>query len=44
MLCCIQKKDKKLKNAQPQFNNVKRKHGKDKITVTGHSLGGSISE
>ena len=39
----LEKQDKRFKNAQSHLNKVKNKYG-DNITVTGHSLGGSISE
>ena len=39
----LEKQDKRFKNAQSHLNKVKNKYGTN-ITVTGHSLGGSISE
>ena len=39
----LEKQDKQFKNAQSHLDKVKNKYG-DNITVTGHSLGGSISE
>ena len=39
----LEKQDKRFKNAQSHLNKVKNKYG-DNITVTGHYLGGSISE
>ena len=40
----LEKQDKRFKNAQSHLNKVKNKYGNDNIIVTGHSLGGSISE
>ena len=40
----LEKQDKPFKNAQSHLNKVKNKYGNDKVIVTGHSLGGSISE
>ena len=39
----FEKQDKRFNNAQTHLDKVKNKYGKN-ITVTGHSLGGSISE
>ena len=39
----LEKKDKRFKNVQSHLNEVRNKYGNN-ITVTGHSLGGSISE
>ena len=41
----LEKQDKRFKNAQSHLNKVKNKYGdNNNIIVTGHSLGGSISE
>ena len=40
----LEKQDKRFKNAQSHLNKVKNKYGDNNIIVTGHSLGGSISE
>ena len=39
----LEKQDKRFKNAQSHLDKVKNKYGNN-ITITGHSLGGSISE
>ena len=39
----LEKQNKRFKNGQSHLNKVKKKYGNN-ITVTGHSLGGSISE
>jgi len=40
----LEKQNKRFKQSQEHLNKVKSKYGDDKIIVTGHSLGGSISE
>ena len=40
----MEKQNKRFKQSQEHLNKVKNKYGNDKIIVTGHSLGGSISE
>ena len=40
----LEKQDKRFKNAQSHLNKVTNKYGDNNIIVTGHSLGGSISE
>ena len=40
----MEKQNKRFKQSQEHLNKVKSKYGNDKIIVTGHSLGGSISE
>ena len=40
----LEKQNKRFKQSQKHLNKVKNKYGNDKITVIGHSLGGSISE
>ena len=37
-------REARFKNAQSHLNKVKNKYGDNNIIVTGHSLGGSISE
>ena len=39
----LEKQDKRFKNAQSHLDKVKHKYG-DNITITGHSLGGSITD
>jgi len=39
----LEKQDNRFKNAQSHLDKVKNKYGKN-ITVTGHSLGGSITD
>ena len=40
----MEKQNKRFKQSQEHLDKVKNKYGNDKITVIGHSLGGSISE
>ena len=40
----MEKLNKRFKQSQEHLNKVKSKYGNDKIVITGHSLGGSISE